>query len=113
MPTATSGANTPAGNYAITARALWGAGLSVTSAPVNLTVPGPVQGPPVQIRQTSATQIELSWPDDGNTYEVVTQASLRLGSWTAAGGTPTLSSGRCVQTLPAANRKGFFRLHKL
>ena len=106
-------ADATAGIYAITARAVYNSGSSATSAPVNITVEGPVPRPTLQIRQTSPTTIELSWPDDGNVYAVRSQTSLGVGSWNPVEGTVGLIGGRFVQTLSATNQTSFFRLLKL
>ena len=106
-------AGAPAGTYVVTARGVYGSGLVATSAPVTLTLKGPEQGPAVSIRQSAPGEVELSWPDDGHTYEVLTQASLSPGPWISAPGSSQVDGGKYIQILPSTNASAFFRLRRL
>jgi hypothetical protein len=105
--------NAAPGQYAITARAVYNGSLSATSAPVNITVLGVVPIPPLHIRQTTPTQVELSWADNGVGYLLNMKTNLTAPYWESAPGSQELIGGHYLQTITATNRTGFFSLQKL
>jgi hypothetical protein len=77
-------ANAPAGKYAITARAVYGSGLSVTSAPVNITVIGSVLvvSPVLTLIPVASGNFAFQWDATlGNTYQVQTTTNLGSTNW--------------------------------
>ena len=81
-------ANASAGNYAITARAVFGSGLSVTSAPVNITVTGsaPVVHPVLTLIPVASGKFAFQWDATiGSTYQVQTATNLFSSNWTDLG----------------------------
>lgn len=80
-------ANVPAGHYAITARAVYNSSLSVTSAPVNITVAGSVPVASVlQLVPVAEGNFAFQWDATlGRAYQVETAPSLSPGNWTNLG----------------------------
>lgn len=81
-------ANAPAGSYAITARAVFGAGLLATSAPVNITVIGsiPVAQPLLGLLPVASGHLGLQWDAIlGCTYQVQTSTNLSATNWVNLG----------------------------
>jgi hypothetical protein len=81
-------ANASAGNYAITARAVYDSGLSVTSAPVNITVTGsaPVVSPVLTLIPVASGNFAFQWDATiGITYQVQTATNLVSSNWTDLG----------------------------
>jgi hypothetical protein len=77
-------ANAPAGKYAITARAVYGSGLSVTSAPVNITVIGSVLvvSPVLTLIPVASGNFAFQWEATlGSTYQVQTTTNLGATNW--------------------------------
>jgi len=101
------------GQYAITASAVYNGSLTETSAPVNITVIAAVPIPSLQILQTTPTQVELSWQDNGVSYILNTKTSLTDAYWDSTPGVPILNDGRYFQTISVTNKTGFFSLRKL
>jgi len=104
--------NVPAGSYALTAKLNYGSGESVTSPPVHITVGAAVVVPALRIQRVSATEVELSWPDTGAAWQLVHQAGLAAGGWTAVVGTPVLADGRYSLRVAIAGPAEFFRLQQ-
>ncbi|MCX6879489.1 MAG: Ig-like domain-containing protein [Verrucomicrobia bacterium] len=102
--------NVVAGTYALTARAYYGSTKSVTSLPVNITVGSQSATPQLVIRRVSATQMELSWPDDGGSWHLEQQAGLEPIQWLPLSGTPVLSGGRYALTVTMSGPTRFYRL---
>ena len=81
-------ANASAGNYAITVRAVYDSGLSVTSAPVNITVTGsaPVVPPVLTLVPVASGSFAFQWDATiGSTYQVQTATNLVSSNWTDLG----------------------------
>ena len=97
----------PPGNYTLTARASYGVGQSVTSAPRNITVS---VTPPLQIRSLFGGDLELSWSDSGGAWQAKTKSDLGFNYWSMLSDTPQLVGGRYVQTVTTNGTSGFYRL---
>ena len=109
-------ANALAGNYAITARAVYGSGLSVTSAPVNIAVIGaaPVVAPLLTLVPAASGNFAFRWDATiGSTYQMQTATNLVSGNWSDLGSSFVASNSPVTVTNPAgADPTRFFRVQQ-
>ncbi|MEI8290772.1 MAG: hypothetical protein WCH99_14995 [Verrucomicrobiota bacterium] len=106
-------ANAPAGSYAITVRAIYGDGLSVTSAPVNITVIGSVPvAHPTLGSSLKGSNLELAWPTAlGQNYQLQSVTNLSSTNWLNEGSFISGTGGVLTNTLPTGGAPTkFFRL---
>jgi hypothetical protein len=67
---------------------------------------------PTMTISRSGTNVIMSWPDTGVTYNLMANRNLSTGSWTLLTPTLTLTNGQFYASLPATNGPNFFRLQK-
>jgi hypothetical protein len=99
-----------AGTYTLTARATYDSSLTITSAPVTVTVTGgQVSSPLLLITSVPPSSVKLSWTSSVPSTVFQVQGSSNLTS-SAAWQTVTSSVGPV--TLPHTNKYLFYRLYK-
>jgi len=85
---------------------------ALTSGQVaNLYAAGPetVAGPALQI-SVAGGQVTLKWPANATGFTLWSNPSLVNGTWTQVPGTPTVTNGLNVLTLPASQAQTYYRL---
>lgn len=82
-----------------------------TTVTVTATVTGPSEGPRLEIRQVTGTQVELSWPDSAGSFTLEATQTLSPTNWSAVGGgSPTLVGNRFLFTNTLSGSSLFYRL---
>lgn len=107
-------ANAPAGNYAITARAVYNSGLMVTSPPVNITVIGaiPVVHPVLTLIPVASGYLGFQWDATlGQTYRVLSTTNLANPDWQPVGDSITATNTTTSISYPAGGEiQRFYRV---
>ena len=75
-----------------------------------LSYPIDVVSPPALGLSNANGSLQISWPSDPSGFVLESSPTLSPPNWTPVGGSPTLTNGRYIQSIPITGTNEFFRL---
>jgi hypothetical protein len=103
----------PVGPHLITARALDSLGGSLISEPLSVSLRYPAVSL-VRVVAQAGGQLRIAWPTNATGYHLYSspQLTTNAASWQPWGGSPSVSNGFNILTIPPTNTAAFYRLQK-